>query len=218
MKPPAGAYGRLLEALAAEPDPPTTVREPERAMEAHVADSLAGLVAPELAHAARIADIGSGAGFPGLVLAVALPRARVDLIESTGRKCAVIERLAAAAGVANARVVRARVEEWGDAEGREAYDAATARALAPLPVVLEYGAPLLRVGGALVAWHGARDEAEELAAVSAAERLGLGPARVEEVEPFPGAHSRHIYVYPKQRPTPEGFPRRPGIARKRPLS
>jgi 16S rRNA (guanine527-N7)-methyltransferase len=142
----------------------------------------------------------------------------VDLIESTGRKCAVIERLAAATGIANTRVVRARVEEWGAGEGREAYDAATARALAPLPVVLEYAAPLLRVGGALVAWHGARDEPEELVALSTAEQLGLGPARVEEVQPFPGAHSRHIYVYPKERPTPGRFPRRPGMARKRPLA
>jgi 16S rRNA (guanine527-N7)-methyltransferase len=218
MKLPGGALERLLDALAAEPDPPTTVREPERAMEAHVADSLAGLAAPELSGAARIADIGSGAGFPGLVLAIALPRAQVDLIESSGRKSAVIQRLAAAAGIANARVVSARAEEWGAADGREAYDAATARALASLPVVLEYAAPLLRVGGALVAWHGARDSDEEATARAAADRLGFGPARVEQVEPFPGAHSRHLYVYPKEGPTPEGFPRRPGMARKRPLA
>jgi 16S rRNA (guanine527-N7)-methyltransferase len=115
-------------------------------------------------------------------------------------------------------VVRARVEEWGAGEGREAYDAATVRALATLPVVLEYAAPLLRIGGALVAWHGARDEMEERAAAAAAERLGFGPVRVTEVEPFPGSHSRHLYVYPKERPTPEGFPRRPGMARKRPLA
>ena len=218
MKHSGAAYDRLLEALAAEPDPPTTVREPAAAREAHVADSLAGLEAPELVRARRIADIGSGAGFPGLVLALALSEAQVDLIESGERKCAVIERLTAAACVRNARVIRARVEEWAAGEGREAYDAATARALAPLPVVLEYAAPLLRVGGALVVWHGARDQAEEESAAAAADKLGFGPARVERVEPFPGAHSRHLYVYPKERPTAEGFPRRPGMARKRPLA
>lgn len=216
--PSGGAIERLLEALAAEPDPPTTIREPERALEAHVADSLAGLAAPELAGAGRIADIGAGAGFPGLVLAVALPQAQVDLIESSERKWAVIERLAIAAGLANARAVRARAEEWGAGEGREAYDAVTVRALGRLPVVLEYAAPLLRVGGVLVAWHGAREPAEEEAAASAAGRLGFGPARVEQVEPFPEAHSRHLFVYPKIGPTPEGFPRRPGMARKRPLA
>jgi 16S rRNA (guanine527-N7)-methyltransferase len=218
VKHPAGAIERLLEALAAEPDPPTTVREPPEARQAHVADSLTGLEAPELRRARRIADIGSGAGFPGLVLALALPEAQVDLIESAARKCAVIERLASAAGAKNARTVRARVEDWGAGEGREAYDAATARALAPLPVTLEYASPLVSVGGALVVWHGARDEAEEEAAARAAERLGFGSARVEAVEPFPGAHSRHLYVYPKLAPTPAEFPRRPGMARKRPLA
>ncbi len=84
----------LLDALAAEPDPPTTIREPSRALDEHLADSLSGLEVPELRAAARIADIGSGAGFPGLPLALALPAARVDLIESAARKAEVIERLA----------------------------------------------------------------------------------------------------------------------------
>ena len=153
----AEALARLLEALAAEPDPHTTVSEPARAVDVHVRDSLSALAIPAVRSAESVADIGAGAGFPGLPLAIALPHARVDLIESAGRKCVVIERLAAAAGVSNARAVHARAEEWAAAEGAAAYDVATARAVAPLAVLVEYAAPLLRVGGTFVAWKGARE-------------------------------------------------------------
>ena len=208
---------RLLAALEAEPDPPTTVRERAGALDQHVADGLTGLEVPAIREAARIADVGAGAGFPGLVLAIALPRARVDLVESGSRKCDVIERLADAAGLRNARAVRARAEEWATVEGREAYDAVTARAVAPLAVLCEYAGPLLREGGSLVAWKGARDADEERAGAAAAAAVGLEPDGVVAVEPFPGAHSRHLHLYLKSRPTPPRFPRRPGVAAKRPL-
>lgn len=218
---PAGAperLGRLLAALAAEPDPPTTVRDPEAAIDAHVADSLAGLEVTELRGADRIADIGSGAGFPGLPLAVALPGAGVDLVESTKRKCDVIDRLAAAAGLANARSVPARSEEWAAGDGAGAYDAVTARAVAPLAVILEYAAPLLHEGGTLVCWKGERDPEEERAAREAAKALGMEPVAVLPVRPFADARHRHLHVFAKRAPTPPGFPRRPGLARKRPLA
>ena len=112
-----------------------------------MADSLSGLEVEELGGAGAIADVGSGAGFPGLVLAIALPAARVDLIESARRKCEVIERLASAAGVANARVLPVRAEEVAAGEGRGAYDAVTVRAVDSLAVLVEYAAPLLRDGG-----------------------------------------------------------------------
>lgn len=182
-----------------------------------MADSLSGLAVEGLRDAGRIVDLGSGAGFPGLVLAVALPRARIDLIESSGRKCATIERLAAAAGLANASVLRVRAEEWAAGEGRGAYDAVTARALASLPVLAEYAAPLLRPGGVLVAWKGARDPDEERAGALAARELGLEPQTPLRVEPFAGARNRHLHVLTKVGATPERFPRRPGMALKRPL-
>lgn len=141
----------------------------------------------------------------------------MDLIESTARKCEVINRLAAAAGVANARAIPERAEDWAAGEGREAYDAVTARALAPLAVIAEYAAPLLRVGGVLVAWKGSRDEDEEARGAAAAEQLGLSAEEVLRVEPFEGAANRHLHVLRKDAPTPEGFPRRAGMARKRPL-
>jgi len=212
----AERFERLLDALEAEPDPPTTVRGADAA-DRHLADSLTGLAVPELAGAARIADLGAGAGFPGLALAVARPDTQVDLIESTTRKCEVIDRLASAAGIGNARAVPERAEDWAAGEGREAYDAVTARALAPLAVIAEYASPLLREGGVLVAWKGSRDADEEARGTSAADQLGLSPPEVMRVEPFEGAANRHLHVLKKVAPTPAGFPRRAGMARKRPL-
>ena len=211
-----------MKALAAEPDPHTTVSDPARAREVHVADSLSGLEVNELTSARRIADLGAGAGFPGLVLAIALPAAQVDLIESAGRKTAVIDRLIRAAKVDNARSVTARAEEWGRLApalggGREAYDAVTARAVGPLPVVVEYAAPLLRPSGVLVAWKGAVSADELRAGEGAAPEVGLALENVLSVEPFPGARDRRLVVFRKTASTPERFPRRPGRAVKRPL-
>ena len=215
-----GGFAAVLEALAREPDPHTTVNNPDEAVDIHVADSLSGLEIPEVRAARWIADIGSGAGFPGLVLAIALPRARVDMIESASRKCAVIDRLTHAAGLDN-EIVRAlpmRAEErasWGGAEG---YDVATARAVGPLAVLVEYAAPLLELGGVFVAWKGARDAAEEAAGSKAAAEVGLQSESVVEVQPWPEARDRNLFVYRKVAPTPDRFPRRAGMAAKRPLA
>jgi 16S rRNA (guanine527-N7)-methyltransferase len=213
---------RLLEALAAEPDPHTTVSDPEAALDVHVADSLSGLEVPDLSSARRIADMGAGAGFPGLVLALALPRAQVDLVESSRRKTAVIDRLIQAVPLSNARSITTRVEDLGGVPaavggGREAYDAVTARAVGPLAVLVEYAAPLLGVGGVLVAWKGARDAEEEASGAAAAAELGMAVEDVLSVEPYPGSINRHLHVFRKISPTPERFPRRAGMARKRPL-
>jgi 16S rRNA (guanine527-N7)-methyltransferase len=214
----AEALERVLTGLAAEPDPPTTVREPNVALDVHIADSLAGLEVPALRAAARIADIGAGAGFPGLALAAALPDAQVDLIESARRKCEVIDRLAVAGGLADrARAVTARLEDWAAGAGSQAYHAVTARALGPLAVICEYAAPLLRDGGVLVAWKGARDPEEESRGDRAAAELGFGAAEIVPVTPYAGSRNRHLYVYSKLRVTPPRFPRRAGVASRKPL-
>ncbi len=188
-----------------------------------MADSLSALEVSELAHARRIADIGAGAGFPGLVLAVALPQAQVDLVESAGRKTAVVDRLIQAGEVLNARSVTTRAEDLGGVPaalggGREAYNAVTARAVGSLALLAEYAAPLLREGGVLVAWKGARDASEETAGAAAAVQLGMEVAEVLQVKPFPSSANRHLHVMRKISPTPAGFPRRAGMARKRPLA
>lgn len=188
-----------------------------------MADGLSGLEVPELSSARRIADIGAGAGFPGLVLAIALPRAQVDLVESAGRKTAVIDRLIQAVGLSNARSITARVEDYARQPaavggGREAYDAVTARAVGPLALLVEYAAPLLRDGGVLVAWKGARDRAEEASGAAAAEKVGMAVKEVLPVQPYPASEHRHLHVFRKTAPTPPEFPRRAGMARKRPLA
>ncbi len=212
----APRFEALLSALFAEPDPHTTVDIAE-AVDVHVADSLSALEVAQLRSAARIADVGAGVGFPGLPLAIALPQTQVDLIESAGRKAAVIERLAGVAGARNARVLAVRAEELAGEGGREAYDAVTARAVAPMAVLVEYAAPLLAIDGVLVAWKGERDREEEKAAAAAVEHLGMTPRAVIPVQPYPGSRNRHLHVYAKTEPTPDRFPRRPGMAAKRPL-
>jgi len=215
--PPAAlpALTVILERTASDATAPTTITDPERAVDVHVADSLTGLGVEELRSARRIADLGAGAGFPGLVLAAALPEAHVALVESLSRKCVFLERVLDASGLLNAEVVCARAEEW--AAGLGACDAVTARALAPLGVLVEYAAPLLRDGGVLVAWKAVRHPAEEAAGDRAADAVGLHRLAVRRVNPFPEADHRHLYLYSKVRETPGRFPRRPGMARKRPL-
>ncbi|MDX6584081.1 MAG: rRNA (guanine527-N7)-methyltransferase [Solirubrobacterales bacterium] len=208
----------VLDLLAADPASLSSIRGPG-AWKAHVEDSLSGL---ELVGAPdRLADVGSGAGFPGLALAAALPATQVDLIESVGRKVAFIERAIAAAELDNARVIHARSEEWAlDPEpdgGREAYDLVTARAVGRLATLAELASPLLRDGGALVAWKGRRDPEEEAELGRAGERLAMAPERTVEAGDRAGSPNRHLYLVRKAGATPPALPRRPGIAKKRPL-
>jgi 16S rRNA (guanine527-N7)-methyltransferase len=113
-------------------------------------------------------------------------------------------------------VVGERTETLASTE-RERWSVATARALAPLPVLVELAAPLVAVGGTLVAWRGPRDGAEEARAAAACERLGWEPGPVTVVTPFTGA-DRHLHEFRKVAPTPDRYPRRPGRASKRPLA
>jgi 16S rRNA (guanine527-N7)-methyltransferase len=206
----------VLELLAVERASVSSVTEPGVAWRAHVEDSLTGLRTEALPAAGRIADIGAGAGFPGIALAVALPSAQLDLVESVRRKCEFMERAIAAAGIVNARVLNARSEEIAAAEGREAYDAVTARAVGRLSTLAELASPLLREGAALVAWKGRRDPEEEAQLERAAPALAMRPEGIIEVGFHAGSRHRHLHVIRKAGPTPEGLPRRPGMAKKRP--
>ncbi len=194
----------------------STVTEGREAWDVHVADSLSGLEVDQLVTADRIADIGSGTGFPGLALAAALPRAEVDLIESVGRKCDFMRRAIEASGLGNANVVNARAEDWAGGEGSGRYDVAVARAVGRLSVLAELASPMLAEGGILVAWKGRRDPEEEVELDRAAAEVGMESDRVIPVVPYPGSRNRHIHVLRKIGATPAGIPRRAGIARKRP--
>ena len=211
----SAALGALLEQLA-RPDAPTSIHDPTSAVDVHVADSLTALELAELRGAPVIADIGAGAGLPGLVLAAALPDARVALVEAAARKCAFMRRAVTAMGLENAEVVWSRAEEWRAGLGR--CDVVCARALAALPVLCEYAAPLLREHGVLVAWKGTITSAECADTAAAAGHLGLAPDPIRPVVPFAGSERRTLHVLRKVAPTPSKYPRRPGIAAKRPLS
>ena len=215
--PPAGieALRTILALQAEDPAASTTVRDPSQAVDRHVADSLVALDLPDVRNARRIADLGAGAGWPGLALAAALPDAHVALVESAVRHVRYLLRAVEAGGLANTEVVHARAEEWP--AGLGAHDLVTARALASLPVLAEYAAPLLADCGVLVAWKGRVKPAEAAAGASAAAVVGLEPVEVRAVDPYPAAERRTLHVYRKVEPTPERFPRRPGMAAKRPL-
>jgi 16S rRNA (guanine527-N7)-methyltransferase len=211
-----GRLERILSVLESDEAAPTSVREPDRAVDVHIADSLVALELDVVRAAREMAEIGAGAGFPGLPLSVALPLAKVTLVDSQSRKCAFMERAKTEVGLENVAVVCARVEEWP--EGTGAHDVVLARAVGPQPLVLEYAAPLLCMGGSLVDWRGQRDAGEEEAALVAAETLGLERRSIRKVEPFEGVRDHHLHVYTKIRETPDEFPRRAGTARKKPLA
>lgn len=179
----------------------------------HIADSL---VAVPWLPPGRVADLGSGAGVPGLVLADALPDRSFVLVESVRRKCDFIRETAELMGLENVSVVWGRAEEVPSPPAP--FEAVCARALAALPVLCEYAAPLLAEGGVAIFWKGAVPAEEEADGRFAAGVLGLSEPEVVPVEPFPGSARRTLWVFRKIAPTPERFPRRPGIATKRPLS
>jgi 16S rRNA (guanine527-N7)-methyltransferase len=147
-----------------------------------------------------IVDVGSGGGSPGIPLASTLPEREITLLEANARKALFLER--AAAEFPNVRVIRGRAEE----QETDRYGVAVAKALASPPVALEWCLPLVETGGAAVLWLGPSADLDRLG--RAAEQLGGGPPETRE----------GLFVVPKIAPTPAGFPRRPGMARKRPLA
>jgi 16S rRNA (guanine527-N7)-methyltransferase len=172
------------------------LRDPGEARRVLLDDSLRGV---EIVRSfeGSIVDVGSGGGAPGIPLAYALPNREVALLESNERKCAFLREHAPA----NARVIQGRAEE----QEVDMFGVAVAKALAPPPVAAEWCLPLVRLGGAAILWVGPSAEADRVAQV--AERLG---GELEEADGF--------LVLRKVGPTPEGFPRRPGMAKKRPLA
>ena len=188
---------RWLDALLATPGL-TSIRDRSEAARVHVDESLAALEVVRR-FGGPIVDVGSGGGAPGIPLAAALPNRQVTLLEANGRKCAFLREMALE--FPNVTVVQGRAEE----QETDRFGVAVAKALAPPPVAAEWCLPLVVPGGAVVLYVGPSADA---AAVSrAAERLGGGP-----VEQLPG-----LLVLHKVAPTPPGFPRRPGLAKKRPL-
>jgi 16S rRNA (guanine527-N7)-methyltransferase len=179
----------------------TSIRDPAEALRVHVEQALA---AADLLGAGPVVDVGSGGGSPGIPLAAARPDLEFHLLEATRKKCAFLSEIAA--DFPNVEVVCARAEEHAAGNGRDFYGTAIARALAPPPVAAEWCLPLVAVGGTAILFVGPTADAGAVARAAAA----LGSEAPKTIAGF--------IVLSKVAPTPTGFPRRPGMARKRPLA
>lgn len=189
---------------------------PEDAWVDHVLDSLALLSDPRFPDSGQLVDVGSGAGYPGLALAIARPGLRVTLLESNGRRAQFLAGAVAQLGLATqCRVVQARAEEVARGRGREAFPVLVARALAPLPVLLELTLPMVAVGGVALLCGGPRMAAALPRCTSAARRLGGEPVWVPVA--LPDRHRGWVRVE-KRRHTPGVFPRNYGVMRRQPLA
>lgn len=200
----------------------TGLTDPVAVVDTLIGDSLALGDVPQLReHAAgAMLDLGSGAGIPGLPLAIVLPSARVTLLDSVSRKCRFLRAAVAVSGLeGRTTVVCARSERYAgvDSPGREAHDVVLARAVAPLAVLVELAAPLLAVGGVLLASKtraALSEEGESAAAVGARCGLRWEPPVPLEASPLDQAACA---VFRKTDPSPDWLPRREGVAAKRPL-
>lgn len=196
----------------------TAITDPQEVRLRHFLDSLSLLPCLGETRGKRLIDVGTGAGFPGLPLAMARPDLQVTLLEATGKKLAFIDEVARTLKLKNVRTLHARAEEAGQMPGeRESYDYVTARAVARLPVLAEYLLPLARVGGLCIAMKGETATQEAQDARRALTTLGGTLRSIEEVE-LPGVEGRHYLVLiDKVRPTPAEYPRRPGLPNRSPL-
>ncbi|TYH75191.1 hypothetical protein ES332_D04G002600v1 [Gossypium tomentosum] len=205
----------------------TAVNEVNEVMERHIEDSLA--IIPPIQNSfisscnnsfdnLRIVDVGSGAGLPGLVLAVACPGWEVTLVESMNKRCLFLEHAVSLIGLSNVQVVRERAEKLGqDSNFRERFDVAVARAVAEMKVLAEYCLPLVRVGGLFVAAKGHNPQDEVKSAERATKLMGASVLQLCSVESHSPHGQRTAIICLKNRPTPRKYPRDPGTPTKEPL-
>lgn len=185
----------------------TAIKEPEAVIALHYADSLT--IEPLLPQNASIADIGCGAGFPSLPLAICRPDLQILSLDSTAKRIRYVEETAALLGCGNLTAVAMRAEEGGKNKYREKFDVCTARAVAALPVLAELCLPYVRVGGKFLAMKAKRAEEEWESAARAVSRLGGKLIARHEVTLKNGKESeeRIIFEIEKCKPTPKEFPR-----------
>jgi 16S rRNA (guanine527-N7)-methyltransferase len=186
----------------------------------HLVDSLSCLTAADIEWHGSLIDVGAGGGLPGVPLSIVRPDLRVTLLEATEKKVRFLEYVEAHLKLGNLKMLHARAEDASrESRYREAFDLATARALAALPVVLEYCMPLARIGGKVLAMKGRLQEEELSQGVAAARELGAKLSEMLPVDYHPQLpqKERRLVVFEKVSATPARFPRRVGIARKRPL-
>jgi len=196
----------------------TAIIDPDGIRVRHFLDSLSVVTVNTFQDGAFIVDIGTGAGFPGLPLAIAFPQTRVTLIDSTGKKITFLDHVVKTLSLENVRTLKARAEEAGHiSHHRAKYDVVLARAVARLPGLVEYMLPLARVGGRCIAMKGDTAQQEADDAKRALQILGGKLSRIESVS-LPDVESTHqLVVIEKTDPTPKGYPRSPGIPTRKPI-
>lgn len=195
----------------------TAITEPSQVAALHMLDSAALLKAAELEEGTALADVGTGAGFPGLVLKILRPALEVTLLDSLGKRLDWLEEVRAELNLTGVRTVHARAEEYA-AENRESFDAVTSRAVAALPMLAELCLPLVRTGGVFLSMKSV-DSDQELAQAQNAIRI-LG-GRVERTADYaiPETDVRHrVIVIRKVEKTPEKYPRAFAKMKKSPLA
>jgi 16S rRNA (guanine527-N7)-methyltransferase len=196
----------------------TAIQDPEKVRVKHFLDSLSAYLAIRDTATERVIDVGTGAGFPGLPLKILCPNIQLTLVESVGKKVQFCQHIVDKLGLTGVNVLQERAEILGQKdEHRERYDWAMARAVAVMPVLLEYLLPLVQVGGRVLAMKGESAPAEAQTAEQAARILG---GHLQQLIPvtLPGVvDQRFLVIVNKIAATPEQYPRRVGIPGKRPL-
>jgi len=196
----------------------TAIRDSEKIRVKHLLDSLSAYLVMRNTPIGRVIDVGTGAGFPGLPLKILWPQLQLTLVESVEKKVRFCEHVVGKLSLENVKIVRDRAEILGaQAEYREQYDWAVARAVAQMPILMEYLLPFVRVGGRVLAMKGETGPTEVHSAEKALKLLG---GNLDQVTPvvLPGiVEERYLVVIKKVASTPEKYPRRTGIPSKRPL-
>lgn len=196
----------------------TAITDPDGVVVRHFLDSLTLTKTLELHPGLRIIDVGSGAGFPGLPLQIVYPQFDMTLLEATGKKVSFLQHMIDTLNLPNVRALKGRAEEIGQTPAhRASYDVAVARAVARLPILLEYLMPLVQVGGVCIAMKGKTAHSEVESSRHALSTLG---GRLDRIEAFqlPGVEETHYLVMvEKIAPTPAQYPRRSGLPSQHPL-
>ena len=199
----------------------TRITEPHDFWEKHLWDSVSGLVRLDREtpskETLKVIDIGTGAGFPGIVIAIALPQWQVTLLDSTRKKIRFLDTLIGDLALENVTTVTGRAEAIGQQSHREAYDIASVRAVGSASVCAEYAVPLLKTGGVAILYRGQWHDEENVALTLAADELGSTIESVRQLT-TPLSHSiRHCVYLRKRSPTPASYPRAVGIPTQQPL-
>jgi len=196
----------------------TAITDPQHIAIMHYLDALTLTQIVSDLDQRRLIDVGAGAGFPGLPLAIAFPQLRVTLMDSTAKKLRFISQAGAELELGNIRTLHARAEDAGrDRRHREAYDIVVARALGRMPVLAEYTLPLAKLGGQVIAFKGRSAFDESNAAASAIDALGGELFAIEEVKLPTLDNPRYLIVIDKVKPTPRKYPRKAGLPSRQPI-